>query len=80
MDPTEIFKGELDESIQKMRTAAQILHAFKEAYEDHKNRLKSYFSGDMEIREWDFAPKLVFARYDRFTERVEAILVCMLLI
>lgn len=70
----------MDESIEKMRTAAHVLHVFKDAYEDHKNRLKSYFSEDMEIREWDFAPKLIFARYDRFTERVEAILVCMLLL
>jgi hypothetical protein len=39
----------VDESIEKMRTAAHILHVFKDAYEDHKNRLKSYFSEDMEI-------------------------------
>jgi dynein heavy chain len=38
-------------------------------------KLKSYFGEGEEPREWEFAPKLVFARYDKFTERVETILV-----
>ena len=77
MDPSEIFKGEIEEIIEKMQKAVHVLHAFKEAFEDHKSKMKTYFSGDMEVRVWEFAPKLVFARYDKFLERAEMIKVCV---
>lgn len=79
MDPHELFKGELEETIEKVRKAVDVLHVYRETYEDHKNKLKSYFGEGEEPREWEFAPKLVFARYDKFTERVETILVSFLL-
>ena len=77
LDPSELFKGELEETIDKVRKAVEVLHAYKDTYEDHKNKLKSYFGEGEEPREWEFAPKLVFARYDKFTERVETILELM---
>ncbi|XP_033732158.1 dynein beta chain, ciliary-like [Pecten maximus] len=73
LEPTEIFKGELEETIEKVRKACDVLNAFKATYEDHKNKLKSYFPEGTEPRLWEFAPKLVFARYDKFLERVETV-------
>jgi len=55
-----------------VRKACDVLKAFKEAYEEHRHKLKTYFDG-REPREWEFAPKLVFARYDKFCERVETV-------
>lgn len=75
MDPTELFKGELEETIEKVRKSVNVLHVYRETYEDHKDKMKSYFGDGEDAREWEFAPKLVFARYDKFTERVETILV-----
>jgi hypothetical protein len=50
-----------------------VLDAYKNTYEDHKERLKSYFPEGTEPRLWEFAPKLVFARYDKFVERVKTV-------
>lgn len=73
LDPSEIFKGEIEETIEKVRKACNILDAYRNTYEDHKERLKSYFPEGTEPRLWEFAPKLVFARYDKFVERVKTV-------
>ncbi|KAJ8318719.1 LOW QUALITY PROTEIN: hypothetical protein KUTeg_003810 [Tegillarca granosa] len=73
LEPTEIFKGELEETIDKVRKSVDVLHAFKDTYEEHKSKLKSYFPEGAEAHEWEFTPKLVFARYDKFVERVETV-------
>ena len=107
LEPAEIFKGEVEETIEKVRTALKILHAFKKTYEDHRAKIKDYFTGggqqdqqqDQEeggegqqegeggqqkqgdgegengVKEWEFAPQLVFHRYDKFVERVETVMV-----
>lgn len=72
MDPTEIFKGEVEETIDKVKKALASLHCFKNTYEEHRLKLKDYFK-DGEPKEWEFAPQLVFHRYDKFVERVETI-------
>ncbi|XP_062567134.1 dynein beta chain, ciliary-like [Saccostrea cucullata] len=73
LDPSEIFKGEIEETIEKVRKACNVLDAYKNTYEDHKERLKSYFPEGTEPRLWEFAPKLVFARFDKFMERVKTV-------
>ena len=72
LEPTEIFKGEVEETIDKVQKAMKTLHSFKEIYEEHKSKLKDYFK-DREPKEWEFAPQLVFHRYDKFVERVEMV-------
>nr|KAG5690881.1 hypothetical protein BaRGS_028913 [Batillaria attramentaria] len=71
--PDELFKGEVEETIDKVRKAVRVLHAFRDAYEDHRQKLKTYFKDGAEPKEWEFAPDLVFARYDKFVERVEVV-------
>ena len=71
--PDELFKGEVEETIDKVRKAAKVLHAFTELYEDHRQKLKTYFKEGGTVREWEFAPELVFARYDLFVQRVETV-------
>ncbi|XP_013396327.1 dynein beta chain, ciliary isoform X2 [Lingula anatina] len=72
LDPTEIFKGEVEETIEKVRETVEILKYFQVTYEEHKAKLKDYFkNGDP--KEWEFAPQLVFSRYDTFVQRVETV-------
>lgn len=72
LEPVELFKGEIEESMEKIRVTYNILQAYKKAYEEYKGKVKSYFkNGD--AKEWEFTPKLVFARWDKFMERLEMI-------
>jgi dynein heavy chain len=73
LEPHELFKGEVEETIDKVRKACDVLKGFKEEYEIHRQKLSTYFKDGKEPREWEFAPKLVFARYDKFCERVETV-------
>ena len=70
LEPAEIFKGEVEETIDKVRKAFDVLKAFKETYEEHRLKLNSYFKEGQGAKEWEFAPKLVFHRYDKFLDRV----------
>ena len=72
MDPTEIFKGEVEETIEKVALAIKILKSFKTTYEEHRVKLKDYFK-EGEPLEWEFVPELVFHRYDEFLGRVETV-------
>ena len=74
LEPHELFKGEVDETIGKVQTALRITKAFKTCYEEHREKIPTYFK-DGEAKIWEFAPKLVFYRYDDFLERIELVVV-----
>ncbi|XP_067673689.1 dynein beta chain, ciliary-like [Haliotis asinina] len=73
LEPSELFKGEVEETVEKVCKACKVLQSFRSTYEEHKDKLKTYFPEGQEPREWEFAPQLVFARFDKFAERVETI-------
>lgn len=60
--------------MDKVEVALKICKSFKSCYEDHKEKLKDYFK-EKEPIEWEFAPQLVFHRYDKFLNRVETVVV-----
>lgn len=72
-DLFEIFKGEIEEIIEKVRKVCNVLDVYRNIYEDYKERLKSYFLEGIEFRFWEFVFKLVFVRYDKFVERVKIV-------
>lgn len=72
-DLFEIFKGEIEEIIEKVRKVCNVLDVYRNTYEDYKERLKSYFLEGIEFRFWEFVFKLVFVRYDKFVERVKIV-------
>ena len=49
--------------------------AWRDTYEEHKAKLKDYFKDGKEPIEWEFAPQLVFHRYDKFLDRVKTVAV-----
>jgi len=74
LDPAEIFKGEIEETVVKVQKAVKSLVAFKDIYVTYRDKVKDYFK-EGTPRDWEFAPVLVFHRYDKFIERVKLICV-----
>ena len=70
LDPTEIFKGEIEENMIRVKTAEQVLQCFKETYEEYRLSLNKFFPDNVEPALWQFSPNLVFERFDRFMDRV----------
>jgi dynein heavy chain len=73
LEPIDLFKGEIEESSEKVRQVYEILQAYKNTYEKYKEKVKTYFKGDQPAKEWEYSPKLVFARWDSFMERMNMI-------
>ena len=77
LEPLDLFKGELEESTEKIRITYNALDAYEKSYHEYKEKIGSYFKNDTQPKLWEFAPKLVFARWDRFMERMNMIRVCI---
>ena len=73
MAPDELFKGEVEEVIGKVRKSCEVLACFRTSYDEHKAKIATYFKDGREPREWEFAAELVFARYEKFHQRVETV-------
>lgn len=73
MEPIDLFKGEPDESMEKINQTVRSLQAYQTAYTTYKSKMKDYFKEGEPVKEFDFAPKLVFAKWDQFMERVRII-------
>ncbi|CAF4383721.1 unnamed protein product, partial [Adineta steineri] len=63
MEPLDLFKGEPDESMEKINQTVRALEAYQNAYTHYKGNMKNYFKNGEPVQEWDFSPKLVFARW-----------------
>ncbi|XP_061318003.1 dynein axonemal heavy chain 9-like [Pezoporus flaviventris] len=71
--PEDLLKGEMEESLGKVQLVLSILNAFKEAFEERRERLHTYYGPGQEVREWKFPAVMVFARLDSFLERLEMV-------
>ena len=80
MGPEEIFKGESDEALTKIRYVIKVLEKFKEDFEEKRTALKGYFK-ETDFVPWEFASSLVFPRYNCFLGRVRQLQVgyCLVL-
>ncbi len=73
LEPLDLFKAETEESIEKIRQTFITLDAYQKTYNEYKEKVESYFKNGSPPKLWEFAPKLVFARWDRFIERMNMI-------
>jgi dynein heavy chain len=73
LEPIDLFKGEPEESVEKIKNTYNTLDAYKNSYEKHKASVKKYFKNGHPVREWEFSPQLVFARWDKFMEKMNMI-------
>ena len=64
LEPMELFKGEVDEALIKIDETLESLRVFQQDYEEMREKMG---------KKWDFSPLLVFAKWDRFMERMNAI-------
>lgn len=64
LEPMELFKGEIDEALMKIDDTFDTINEFDQEYEATRKRMGS---------QWDFSPKLVFAKWDVFKERMNFI-------
>uniref|UniRef100_A0A672V7V5 Dynein axonemal heavy chain 17 n=1 Tax=Strigops habroptila TaxID=2489341 RepID=A0A672V7V5_STRHB len=71
--PEDLLKGEVEESLGKVQLVLSILNAFKEAFEERREKLHTYYGPGQEVREWDFHAVMVFARLDSFLKRLEMV-------
>lgn len=77
LEPIDLFKGEPEESVEKIKATYTTIEAYKNSYEKYKAKVKTYFKNGHPPREWEFSPKLVFARWDKFMEKMNMIRVSL---
>ena len=70
LEPLDLFKGEPEESLEKIKVCYGIIEAYQKSYLTHRNKVKEYFKNGLPAREWEFAPKLVLARFDKFMDKL----------
>lgn len=73
LNPEDILKGEVAESIAHVQTTLDVLMHFKSVFEDKRNSLSQYQRNGREVKPWDFSSSMVFAELDRFIERLKMI-------
>lgn len=75
VEPITLFKMDPEESLEKISKAVKSLEAYRRSYESHRFKILSYFKNGTPAIDWDFAPQLVFTRFDKFNERLNMIVV-----
>ncbi|NWQ82098.1 DYH9 protein, partial [Columbina picui] len=73
LSPEDLLKGDTEDSLGKVRVVLGILNTFKEAFEERREKLHTYYEPGQEVREWDFSSTMVFARLDTFLKRLEMV-------
>ncbi|ELK12575.1 Dynein heavy chain 11, axonemal [Pteropus alecto] len=69
LSPDDLLKGEIEDSLEKVQVAINILETFKNSFFNYRKGLAKYFMGDKELKPWDFQSHLVFCRFDKFLDR-----------
>ncbi|XP_040289656.1 dynein heavy chain 11, axonemal [Bufo bufo] len=70
LSPEDLFKEETEDALEHVQIAVNVLRTFKHSFQSHRNNLGSFYRDSNEFKPWDFRSQLVFARYDRFLERL----------
>ncbi|NXY46192.1 DYH9 protein, partial [Ceuthmochares aereus] len=73
LSPEDLLKGEMRESLGKLQMVLSVLKEFKEAFEERREKLHTYYEPYQEAKEWDFHAGIVFARLDSFLKRLEMV-------
>ncbi|XP_016382633.1 dynein axonemal heavy chain 9 [Sinocyclocheilus rhinocerous] len=73
LNPEDILKGDVLESLSRVQMAIDGLTHFKSTYEDRRANLSQYQRNQNEVKPWDFSPLLVFVGLDHFMKRLRTI-------
>ncbi len=77
LEPIDLFKGEPEESVEKINVCCGVLQKYQACYEAHKERVLGFFKNGLPPRDWEFSRHMVFARWDKFMERMNMIKVSL---
>ncbi|XP_063306953.1 dynein axonemal heavy chain 11 [Pelobates fuscus] len=81
LSPEDLFKDEPEEALEHVQVTLNVLKSFKLSFLSHRSKLQTFYRDSREFKPWDFRSQMVFARYDKFLERlmkIEDIFVTML--
>ncbi|XP_053322781.1 dynein axonemal heavy chain 11 [Spea bombifrons] len=81
LSPEDLFKEETEDALEHVQVALGVLRNFKHSFLSHRSKLGTFYRDGKRFKPWDFKSQMVFARYDRFLERlmkIEDIFVTML--
>uniref|UniRef100_A0A8C8ZVZ0 Dynein axonemal heavy chain 9 n=1 Tax=Prolemur simus TaxID=1328070 RepID=A0A8C8ZVZ0_PROSS len=70
LSPEDLLRSEVEESQNKLQVVLDTLSFFKQAFQDRRENLHTYFKENQEVKEWDFQSSLVFVRLDSFLGRL----------
>nr|XP_006007896.1 PREDICTED: dynein heavy chain 11, axonemal [Latimeria chalumnae] len=70
LSPEDLLKGEAEELLEQLQAAVSTLRAFKDSFFSHRQGLQCYFTNGGQFKPWDFHSQMVFARFDRFLNRL----------
>ncbi|KAB0340770.1 hypothetical protein FD754_022843, partial [Muntiacus muntjak] len=73
LSPEDLLKGEIEDCLEKVQGAINILKTFKNCFFNYRRGLASYFKGNKKLKPWDFRSYLVFHRFDKFLDRIQKI-------
>ncbi|XP_032944295.1 dynein axonemal heavy chain 11 isoform X2 [Rhinolophus ferrumequinum] len=69
LSPGDLLKGEIEDSLERVQVAINILKTFKSSFFNCRKGLANYFMENKEVKLWDFQSHLVFWRFDKFLDR-----------
>ncbi|XP_069339362.1 dynein axonemal heavy chain 9 [Eulemur rufifrons] len=73
LSPEDLLRSEVEESQNKLQVVLDTLSFFKQAFQDRRENLHTYFKENQEVKEWDFQSSLVFVRLDSFLGRLHMV-------
>ncbi|XP_045383116.1 dynein axonemal heavy chain 9 isoform X2 [Lemur catta] len=73
LSPEDLLRSEVEESQNKLQVVLDTLSFFKQAFQDRRENLHTYFKENQEVKEWDFQSSLVFVQLDSFLGRLHMV-------
>ncbi|XP_069187118.1 dynein beta chain, ciliary-like [Procambarus clarkii] len=64
------FQAETTEPLLKINTCVSVLKCFRDSFQEHREKVASYFKEGEKPRRWEFHPNNTFARMDQFLARL----------
>ncbi|GAB1597648.1 hypothetical protein Ahia01_000041400 [Argonauta hians] len=70
LEPTDLFKAEIDDDMVKVIETEKIIKAFKDAYLNAEQQVTNYFPDDVEPQPWQFSSDEVLEKLNNFYRRI----------
>ena len=75
LQPEEMFRNDIAETIPSVRVAEKVMSQFRKAFDITRGRLPKMYKDGREPVPWTFEPDLVFSRFTKVHERLKTVFV-----